>query len=70
MIKWLLKVPPKIESKWVKRGEAYNPFRGHHVVVLAIKEGWVQYKWNSHSDIVSEASIRTFRTNYRELKNV
>ena len=69
MWKWLLKVPPRVGSKWTYRSfDLRNPFEemeSFTVVVLDVADGFVQYELPF--DITTSLSVRNFRSVYREL---
>lgn len=65
MFNWLMKVPPKIGTTWMLRGEC--PFTDTYMVeILGIREGWVKYRpvWSMDSRY---ERIRAFRAMYKEL---
>lgn len=57
---------PIVDQKWIKR-EA-NPFEdGNMVLVIGVKDGWVQYRIKAFGHMLSPLSckIETFKRVYR-----
>lgn len=69
MIKWLLGIPPKLESVWVQRGD-FPPSRLIYVVTnIDTKFVDFEYGYPESTCWVSDrCSVRGFRFRYRELK--